>query len=522
MCLEQSPNSYAFSVGNVDRIFEEYKAKEDASREQTASLFKHLLVFFNVGDRSWAISQNLLVGGKDVNGKDMTSLMTYAVLDAYKETNYPQPILSVKLHKETPQKLYEELGEFFFSPGKLTPSFFNDESIFPILKHAGVAEEDLENYAVAGCQEPLIMGKDNGNTTNSWLNLGKDLELTSNDGYSLISGQKIGLGYTELGLDDSKPETVLENLRSAFYKQLTHFIDRMVLAANGCSCALANLRVPFLSASMGGIETGVDIRDKYKQGSRYNGSGCLIHGLSVVADSFIAVDDLLDKRPKDAGLLFAALKDNFKGYEDLRQFLLSAVKFGNNVTRVDKEASVIANKVSDMVSGKKNYLGNPFRPDWSTPSTHLLYGYWVGATPDGRLAREMLNYGVDPLYGEANSGLGFRILSTQKLPFEKMTGGYASHFGINPNYFPEKTMEEKGYAFYRKIIAPLFFAESGKVNPFYLYVNVTTPDILRKVKEDPKKICSEWSLYYAYSWYFCEFPGFVTSYSERYHFEIGS
>jgi formate C-acetyltransferase len=487
MCIEQSPNPYAFSVGNVDRIFEEFRSKDNSGRDLTASLFKHLLIFFNVGDRSWAISQNLLLGGMSSDGKDMTNPTTHAVLDAYKETNYPQPILSVKLHRKTPEKLYEEMGEFLFSSGKLTPSFFNDESIFHVLANNGVEKEDLENYAVAGCQEPLIMGKDNGNTTNSWLNLGKVLELTLNDGYSTITGKKIGLGYKELGIGKERPEYILKNIKPAFYKQLEYITGHMVEAANGCSKALSNLKVPFLSACMGGIETGIDMRDMYKQGTKYNGSGCLIHGLSVVADSFIAIEDLLEIRPESAGSLLEALKTNFQEYEDLRQFLLSAKKYGNNTTCVDHEACIIANKVSDMVASQKNYLGNSFRPDWSTPSTHLLYGYWVGATPDGRHAREMLNYGVDPLYGEANNGLGFRILSLRKLPFEKMTGGYASHFGIDPKCFPEKTMNEKGIAFYTKVIHPLFFSDNEKINPFYLYVNVSTPEMLKKVLKEPEK-----------------------------------
>lgn len=487
MCIEQSPNPYAFSVGNVDRLFEEYRDKDAVDRNMAAALFKHLLVFFNVGDRSWAISQNLLLGGRDAYGNDMTNLMTYAVMDAYKETNYPQPILSVRLHKNTPKKLYEEMGEFFFSPGKLTPSFFGDDSIIPMLIKNGREPVDAQNYAVAGCQEPLIMGKDNGNTTNSWLNLGKILELTLNDGKSLLSGEKIGLGYKDLGLNPSDPIDLLKNIRKAFYMQLSYFIDKMVIAANGCSKALANLPVPFLSANMGCIETGIDMRDPNEQGTRYNGSGCLIHGLTVVADSFVAIDDLLRQRADDAGTLLEALKCDYEGYEDLRQFMQSAVKYGNNNDTADNEAVALADKVSDEVAKRMNYLGNPFRPDWSTPSTHLLYGYWVGATPDGRHAREMLNYGVDPLYGEANNGIGFRILSTRKLHFGKMIGGYASHFGIDPKNFPESTMEEKGYAFYKKVLRPLFFNHSeGQVPPFYLYVNVTTPEILREVLADPK------------------------------------
>lgn len=487
MCIEQSPNPYAFSAGNVDRIFEDFRKKDQVDRGLATSLFKHLLVFFNVGDRSWAISQNLILGGKSFSGNDLTNEMTYAILDAFSETNYPQPILSIKLHRNTPEKLQKKMGEFLFSPGKLTPSFFNDDSLFKILSEQNIEENDLEDYAVAGCQEPLIMGKDNGNTTNSWLNLGKILELTLNDGYSAITGKKIGLGFEELGFKKMQYDEMLQNIEPAFYQQLAFFLSKMTVAANECSRVLSNLRVPFLSACMGSIDSGIDLRDKERQATRYNGSGCLIHGLSIVADSFIAIEDLLEIRPEDSKRLFIALKTNFEQDEELRQFLLSAAKFGNNIDRVDNKASSIVHRVSDMITSKKNYLNNPFRPDWSTPSTHLLYGYWVGATPDGRYAREMLNYGVDPLYGEANNGLGYRVLSTLKLPFDKMNGGYASHFGIDPKYFPESTFEKKGGAFYRRVIEPLFFSGKEKINPFYLYVNVTTSETLKKVLQNPKK-----------------------------------
>ena len=75
MCLEQTPNPFAFSVGNADRIFEPYRNGLD--RDTTAALLKHFLVFFNVADRSWAISQNLIVSGRDENGNDLTNETTY-------------------------------------------------------------------------------------------------------------------------------------------------------------------------------------------------------------------------------------------------------------------------------------------------------------------------------------------------------------------------------------------------------------------------------------------------------------
>ncbi len=475
MCLEQAPNPYAFSVGNADRIFEPYRG--EFSREEAAELFKHFLVFYNVGDRSWAISQNVLISGRDYEGNDLTNTMSYAIMDAYYDMNLPQPILSVKLHKNSPDKLYEEMGRFFFSEGVLTPSLFNDDALFEVLENNGVSPEDIADYSVAGCQEPLIMGKDNGNTTNSWLSLPKVLEMVLTGGYSLITGDK---------LMECKKSS-LSDIRTNFYATLDTVLDKMILSANGASVALSELRVPFLSSFMGGLEYGADMRDTKKQGTKYNGSGCLVHGLSVLADSFVAIDNFIEKYPDREETLLDALKNNFEGYEDIREFLLSCPKFGNNNDIVDKEATDIANRVSDMIRCKKNYLGNSFRPDFSSPSTHLTYGYWVGATPDGRLSRDMLGYGVDPLYGEASNGLGFRMLSNMKLPFEQFNGGYASHLGIDPKYFTGDS-DAKGLQFYTNVIKPLFFNELKEgVSPFYLYVNVTTPETLRKVLANPEK-----------------------------------
>jgi len=478
MCLEQAPNPFAFSVGNADRIFEPYRDLSGEDRDAAAALFRHFLVFFNVGDRSWAISQNVLIGGRDVDGSDLTNACSYALMDAYYDMNLPQPILSCKLHKNTPKEFYRELGRFWFTPGCLTPSLFQDDMLFSMLGE-NVDLADLPDISIAGCQEPLIMGKDNANTTNSWLNLPKILELTLNNGRSLLTGDRL------LDIEDAPAAEILTNLRERFYANLDTFLEEMAQSANGASRALANLPVPFLSANMGGIETGVDLRDTSKQGTKYNGSGCLIHGLSVMADSFVAVDHLLNERPEDAERLLKALQNNFEGDAELLAYLKACPKFGNNLDEPDSEAVAIAQRVSDAVAKRLNYLGNPFRADWSTPSTHLLYGYWVGATPDGRLARSQLNYGVDPLFGEAEMGLGLRVLSAQKLPYGSFKGGYASHLGLDPRYFTAPDFEGRGEQFYEFVLRPLFFAKEN--GPFYLYVNISTPETLRKVLANPKK-----------------------------------
>ena len=69
---------------------------------------------------------------------------------------------------------------------------------------------------------------------------------------------------------------LLQNIRPIFYENLEEYVDQMVECANAASEAISILQVPFLSTLMDGIKTGVDTRDTKTQGTKYNGSGCLI------------------------------------------------------------------------------------------------------------------------------------------------------------------------------------------------------------------------------------------------------
>lgn len=511
MALEQAPNPYAFSVGNLDRILQPYYREAETSREEAVELVRHLLCFFQVGKRCWAISQNVIVGGRDEKGQDIDCDMTYIVLDAFFETNDPQPALSVKVHSGTGEGFYRSLGRFFFSPGHSNPSLFNDDVMFEILRGRDVAEEYLPDYCIAGCQEPLIMGKASLNTTNTWLNLAKVLELALNDGISLITGKKIGPSWRELGITGGA-DAVYANLEQVFFELLEKILPHMQDAGNSCTVLLGNQKpVPLTSALMDSFYTWRDIRDPEEQGTRYNASGCLIHGLSVVTDSLYAVGRALSygkwtaARPggsRQAADIRAALQKDFQGYGELRHFLSSQDKFGNDCDQVDEIAVRLVNGVSDLIGNLKNPTGCDYLSDWSTPSTHLLYGYWVGATPDGRKSRTMLGFGVDPQPAFDRGGLPKRFLSVWKLPFLKMTGGYASHIGLRQTSAKDiESLEDKGIWMRDNVIKPLFrlgarasqrspasqsSIERGE-SPYYVYFNVDSASHLRQVLKNPKK-----------------------------------
>lgn len=488
MAIEQAPNPYAFSVGNLDRILQPYFVMAPIDHEVAVELTRHFLTLFNVGDRHWAISQNIMVGGRDAQGHDLTCDMTMVVLDAFYSGNMPQPALSVKLHAHTPDAVYQAMEPFFTTPGSVTPSLFNDDVLFDVLRAKGIADDDLADYAIAGCQEPLIMGQESGNTTNSWLNLAKVLELTLHGGKSAISGAQIGLGYAELGLDPQQPLRDMARVKAAFWRQLDYMLPRMARAANACTQALALLPVPFLSAFMGGLASGIDMRDTETQGTKYNASGCLIHGLSLVADSLAAIETLAHTAPQLLEQLPAALANDFAGFESLRHRALAAPKYGNDLPLPDELATEIAEGVSRRILALRNPWGNPFLPDWSTPSTHVLYGYWVGATPDGRKARTMLGYGIDPTAGMATGGFPTRVLSMHKLPYRHFLGGYASHIGLDRAMLAEAGARRGFMAALRDyVLAPLFGYRTSQPGGYYVYFNIDSADHLRAVLADPQQ-----------------------------------
>jgi len=485
MTIEQAPNPYAFSAGNVDRVFGPYLG--DMDREEAVALVRHVLCFFQVGDRCWAISQNVMVGGRDEHGTDLTNPMTDVVLEAFLRSNDPQPSLSVRVHAGTPESLYLALGPFFFTPGHLTPSLFNDDALLPLLESQGIAPADAADFGIAGCQEPSVMGRSSLNTTNTWLNLPKVLELALNDGRSTITGAQIGPTWAELGF--AGEDEAFANAEAAFLGTLDALLPAMAEAGNACTTLLGReMPVPFTSSVMDSFTTFRDMRDPVAPGVTYGGSGCLIHGLAVVADSITALRGALRIWP--AAEIRDALASDFRDAERLHGFLAAQPKWANNDDGADAAAIRIATAVSERVNALRNDAGAPFLADWSTPSTHLLYGYWVGATPDGRGARTTLSYGIDPRPEASRSELPERFLSFRKLPFGLMAGGYASHVGITPVDAELRTsMDGKARWMRDRIIAPLFrLGEGVREAPYYVYFNIDTVENLRAVMRNPAEL----------------------------------
>jgi len=101
----------------------------------------------------------------------------------------------------------------------------------------------------------------------------------------------------------------------------------------------------------------------------------------------------------------------------------------------------------------------------------------------------MLGYGVDPHPAYDRNGLPNRLLSAWKLPYLKMTGGYASHIGLRQTSAKDAdSPQEKGIWMRDNVIKPLFrLGTEHKESPYYVYFNVDSAGHLRKVLKNPAK-----------------------------------
>lgn len=476
MTVEQTPNPYAFSVGRFDQfMWPFYKMDKDRGSitwEQALELIEALWIKFCVGNRFWAVSQNVIVGGQGRDGRDASNELSWLCIEASEDLKLPQPSISFRYHKGCPDDLFRRVMEFV-KKGMGMPAIHNDEEVIKSKVATGVSVEDARDYAIAGCQEPVVQGCENARTTATWFNLAKCLELALNDGISLLSGARLGPSTGRF-----EDFTSFEDVTSAFWRQVEHFLEMMVGMHNRIDKLLAELRpVPFLSSIMNDcIEKGEDFRSG---GARYNFSGCLAHGLADVADSLAAIKKLIfDEASISKEELIAGLRSNFRD-EALRQILLTrAPKYGNDEEFVDRIAVGIFSKFSAMVSSKRNASGGTFRPGFSTPSTHVLYGLCVGPLPEGRKSRETLAYGVNPMQGRNTKGPTATMKSVTKLPHSCATHGLAFSQSLSPNIVSGKVGTENLLALTRT------YLNMGGV---YVYYNIVDAKMLREAQEHPEK-----------------------------------
>lgn len=414
---------------------------------------------------------NINIGGIKPDGTDGVNELSYMLLDIIEEMQILQPSSNVQISKKTPDRFLKRACQVI-RRGFGFPSVFNADAVVAELLRQGKSIVDARCGGTSGCVETGAFGKEAYILT-GYFNLVKVLEITLNNGVDPRTGKLIGLRTGDPGGFNSYGELI-----DAFKKQLHHFIDIKIRGNNIIEKLYANyMPCPFLSIIIDDcIPKG---KDYNAGGARYNTNYIQGVGIGSITDSLSAIKyHVYDRKSVAMTELLEALRNNFKGYEKIRQLLVNRTpKYGNDIDYADEIMKEVFDAFYNEVNGRKNMKGGVYRINMLPTTCHIYFGSVIGATPDGRKAGEPLSEGISPVQGADKLGPTAVIKSASKMDHLR-TGGTL----LNMKFTPSILEGEEGIERLAHLIRSYFTLDGH-----HIQFNVISADTLREAQKNPEK-----------------------------------
>lgn len=362
---------------------------------------------------------NLQIGGRKPDGSDGCNTLTRECVLACERNKLRRPNVAFRITAETPPSLVRDALKAIAN-GAGRPALYNDDLYIDALKsmELGLDEEDAREIGFGGCTETMIAGMSNVGSLEGTINLAKALELALNDGFDPVAGVQAGPHTGSFKSFES-----FEPFLAAFKRQVQFATDAFASWAN------AELKLRFTEGDPK-LYRSFFTRDCVKRrksfeagGARYNWSVVTYQGIANAIDSLAAIKLLVyDGKAVDQEELLAALRGDFKDAEPLRQRLLSAPKFGNDVPYVDEIGRDIMDFAWRELNSHSTPRGGRYMGSCILFTTYLGAGKLVGATPDGRHAFGALCDSVGAATGRDKRGPTALLKSVCALPLRLAAG----------------------------------------------------------------------------------------------------
>lgn len=477
----------AFCPGRLDQHLEPFYRQETDSgkltREQAKELLQCFWIKFNnqpappkVGitlkeSGTYTDFANINLGGLKADGTDGVNEVTYLLLEVIDEMRLLQPSTNIQVSKKSPDLFIKKAGEII-RKGWGQPSVFNVEAVVQELLAQGKSLVDARRGGTSGCVETGAFGRESYILT-GYFNLTKVLEITLNNGKDPLTGKMLGLNTG----DPAQFKTFGE-LLSAFESQLRHFIDIKIAGNQVIEQLYAEqMPAPFLSLV---IDDCIDNAKDYNSGgARYNTNYIQGVGIGSITDSLTAIKKhIFDTQKLSFDELLSALKDDFAGKENLRQFLIHKTPhYGNDDDYADSIMQEVFRFFYHMVDGRKTYRGGTYRINMLPTTCHVYFGSVIGATPDGRPAGTPLSEGISPVQGADLNGPTAVIKSAAKMD-HLLTGGTL----LNLKFTPQILSGPKGLDSLVHIIRSYF-----RLDGHHIQFNVIDAETLKKAQQNPEQ-----------------------------------
>jgi pyruvate-formate lyase len=362
--------------------------------------------------------QNCIVGGLTPDGRDGTNELTHMVLDLINELELIDPLVSLRLHKDSPESVVETAARWL-ARGGAQPTIFNDDVVIPgMVKYLGIPVEDARDYSNDGCWETLPYGRTEFSYGHIEVLL--SLESTLNRGRSLLNGNPIGPDSGELSGFKS-----FDELFTAFKEQVARRIDAAVENKLKYYDEVHKIAPdPFLSGLLEDcLKKG---RDLTQRGARYRLYAPLVTGYSHCVDSLAAIKKVVfEEKMVSLEKLVEALRGDWHGQERLRQYCLNRVpKYGNDDDYVDDIGVELLKFFCDYFDDwNKKVDWITFAAGIGTFENYPRFGYICGASADGRRARAPIASNYSASFGLDKKGPTAVIKSATKFDLQRLNDG---------------------------------------------------------------------------------------------------
>ncbi len=435
--------------------------------------------FFDLqgGMQNIAAGSLITVGGMKADGSGGDyNLATEMVLLSYLRLRVAEPSLALRINKFTPDRIWAIAIQCSIRSGGM-PQFNNDDVIIKAMLDRGVPIEDARRYAVFGCVEPAISGKEwsmaaNCGSFGAGSSLMNVLQYVIHGNKDPMSGREGELPCKKLYEYES-----FEELQAEFERQCRHYIDEMARMYHFAALVF-DTAWPVLSASMmteGCLEKGKDVT---WGGATYNGMGSMISAIATVGDSLYTIKKLcFEDKTVTTRELYDAICANWEGHELLRQRILNSLThYGNDDEGPDSIVRWFTNLWVDYFNSRPGV-------NCGTNNCGALDLYWVmggmfqWATPDGRKTGEALSISSDPRQDCVKNGPLAYVKSVSKMPWQKLRCGGA----INVRFDANSVRGDDAVAKVRDLISTYF-----RLGGIQFHFTVADTAVMRAAQKHPE------------------------------------
>jgi len=460
------------TLGRLDVLLYPFYEKDIANGTFTKTEIKEVIKFFF--NKFWsakvAYDLPLCLGGIGEDGSEVTNELTYLLVETYNELEIYSPKIHIRVSDKTPEDFIKLVLKCIRS-GNSSFVFVNDNVVIKSLMNVGIEEKDANNYTPIGCYEPAVWGKEIGSTGNGGVNVAKAVEFTVTGGIDLKTGKQISVKTGEI--------KTYEDFISAVKTHLKFMTESGMNYIRKIEKYYGEIGPdPILSAMYD--QSVTEGKDVFEGGAKYNNTSYYFYFIASLVDSVCAVKKLVfeDKRVTFAELC-EILKNNWADNEPLRLITKNIPeKYGNNNAVADEVTKEFTDYCASLVTGQPNSRGGVFKAALFSIDLFVEYGIKTMATPDSRVAGEVLSKNLCASVGQDKKGITALINSVTKIDHTQFPNGSVLDIMFHPSAVNGDDGLNSFYA-----LLKTYLNKGGMA----LHGNVFNADELKKAQKDPEK-----------------------------------